>query len=290
MARHFVKAVFKTPAAMADEAAGFLVARGALGCAVKEPVKAISRRKVVSLQAYFDHLAPSQLAAIGRAMASAGMLGRDGRQPRTERIIDPGWSTLWMKRFKPLRLGRRFMVVPPWSRERDPKRLTVIIRPARAFGTGHHPTTSGVLRALERLCAARQFRSAMDVGTGSGVLAIAMKLIGVGEVLAIDTDADALSNARENAALNGLEAKLRFSSAALGRFHRRFELVTANILASTLIEIAPELTRLVSRDGRLILAGILAPEADRVLSRYRPALRCLASTRNHGWVTLVLGR
>ncbi len=290
----FVKAVFRTPAAMADEAAGLLVARGALGCAVAQSFRPGAKPpKVVSLEAFFTRLNQSQLAGLTRQLRSAGMLAGDARGPRANTIADPGWSALWMSRFKPIRIGRRILIVPPWRIEHDSgrsNRIVLIIKPARAFGTGHHPTTAGVLRVLEKLCTARRFLSALDVGTGSGILAIAMKLLGVQNLSAIDIDPDALENARENAKLNHLEAGLEFSSIALNTIRRRYDLIVANILASTLIEMAPVLTRLLARDGRLILAGILAREAGEVLRRYRPALRCVSISRDHGWATMVLAR
>ena len=164
------------------------------------------------------------------------------------------------------------------------------MKPARAFGTGHHATTAGVLRALEQLFAERPFRRALDVGTGSGILAIAMKLLGAQTVSAIDNDPEALENAHENAQLNQLEHELEFSSAALNAMRRRYDLIVANILAPTLIEMAPTLTRLLARDGRLILSGILAREAGEVLRSYRPALRCVSIGRNRGWATMVMRR
>jgi ribosomal protein L11 methyltransferase len=287
----FVKAVFQTPLAMADEAAGFLVARGALGCAIAKPFKPGAKPpRVVPLEAFFARVTRSELDAIGDAMRAAGMLAADGRRPHPQAIVDPGWATMWMKRFKPLRIGRRWLIVPPWSAERDPSRLNLVIKPGRAFGTGHHATTAGALRALEQFAAEHRFRSGLDVGTGSGILAIAMKVLGVDDVLGIDLDADALDNARENARLNHLERTLRLTSIPLARVNRHFDLITANILAATLIEMAPKLTRMLARDGRLILGGILAGEADRVLGHYRSALRCVANSRYRGWATLVLAR
>ena len=117
--------------------------------------------------------------------------------------------------------------------ELDAKRI--VIDPGQAFGTGHHPTTYGALGTIEKLCAQRRFEQALDVGTGSGVLAIAMRLLGAGHVTGIDVDALALVNARENAALNSMRGKIRFATTSLARLRRRFDLITANILSSTLI-------------------------------------------------------
>jgi ribosomal protein L11 methyltransferase len=292
-ARSYVKVVFHTSAAMADEAAGILVAHGALGCAVSPARSAGARAKnVVAMEAYFKRITRAHLGRITAAMASTGMLNSVAGEPRARRIVDPGWATLWMKRFRPMPIGCRFLIVPPWqktTRNRD-GRLTIVIKPAQAFGTGHHPTTYGVLHVLEELCAARRFKSALDVGTGSGILALAMKLLGVKDASGIDTDGMALENARENAARNGLAGRVDFSSAPLGVFRRRFELITANILSSTLIQMAPKLKRLLAPNGRLILGGVLATEADEVSRHYCPALRCVDSRTDRTWVTMVFGR
>lgn len=293
--RSYVRVAFRTPAAMADDAAGLLVAHGALGCAVGGDHRVASRRSTVGLEAYFERLSPARLRAIRRAMAAAGMLARAERAPRCQRIADPGWATAWKKRFAPLRIGRRLLIVPPWSaHEVAPAnaagRLRMVLNPGQAFGTGHHPTTYGALRALEELCADRRFENALDVGTGSGVLAIAMRLFGVPRVKAIDTDATALDNARENAALNSVGRRISFSTAPVERLRRRFDLIAANILSATLAAMAAALKRLLARDGRLVLGGILNREAPALLRSFRPELRLIATRRDRGWTTLVLAR
>jgi ribosomal protein L11 methyltransferase len=287
----YTKVAFHTPAAMADEAAGLLIAGGALGCAVAEMARPGRRpRAVVTLEAYFDSIAPARLARIKRAMADAGMLHATVRDGVARRVVDPGWATLWKKRFGPFRVGRRMLIVPPWNRAREKGRVTIVISPARAFGTGHHPTTAGALRAIEDLATAR-VRHALDVGTGSGILALAMNLLGTGRVLAIDIDPDAVENARENAVLSGIgAAQIRFSSTPLKSIRGRFDLVTANILSSSLTEMAPRLANLTRPGGRLVLGGILAGEAGEVLEHYRPRFRCLHRRVNRGWATLVFAR
>jgi len=289
-ARNYVRVAFETPAAMVDDAAGMLVAEGAMGCAVAGDHRSAHRHATLELQAYFERLSRSRLAAIRSAMAAAGMLALPGRTPHRQLIADPGWATAWMDRFEPLPVGRRLLIVPPWNSDVATRRLKLVINPGQAFGTGHHPTTYGALATVEKLCATERFEHALDVGTGSGVLAIAMRLMGVGQVSAIDIDALALENARENAALNSLGGKIRFATTPLVRFRRRFDLITANILSSTLIGMASALTRLLARRGRLVLGGILNREAAAVLNSYGPRLRCLGVRRDRGWSTLVLAR
>jgi ribosomal protein L11 methyltransferase len=181
-------------------------------------------------------------------------------------------------------------MTPPWRRQRDPDRMRLVIRPGQAFGTGHHPSTSGTLIALEELCSKRQVAHALDVGTGSGILAIAMVKLGVAKVTAIDTDTTALGNAKENARLNRVTARIRFSTNPLDEIHERFGLISANILSSTLIRMAPDLKARLHRHGHLVLAGILRREAESVADAYLPELASVG-VRNYGaWTTLIFQR
>jgi ribosomal protein L11 methyltransferase len=276
---------------MADEAAGLLVASGALGCAVVEMTRPGTRPlKNVTLEAYFDRISQREIESIRRAMAEAGMLVTNGAVLGVRRITDPGWATLWQRRFRPFRVGSRFLIVPPWRMHREPSRVSIVIQPGQAFGTGHHPTTAGSLRAIEDAIVDVRPRTALDVGTGSGILAIAMAALRVHDVVAIDVDPIALENAKDNAALNRVAERIRFSAVPLASIRHRFDLIAANILADTLIELAPRLRRMLSPEGRLVLSGILAREVHNVLSCYAPPLKLAARSVNRGWATLVLAR
>ncbi|MGC1676869.1 MAG: 50S ribosomal protein L11 methyltransferase [Candidatus Binataceae bacterium] len=292
IARSYIKATFRTPAAMADEAAGFLVANGALGCAVAEMARPNQRpRAVVTLEAFFTRLATRELARLRLAMRQAGMLAAGERSTAPRRIIDPGWATMWQHRFRPFRIGRTFLIVPPWKHKSEPRRMSIVIKPARAFGTGHHPSTAGALRAIEEIVAARgAIRSALDVGTGSGLLAIALRMHGAARVVAIDIDADALENARDNADLNGAGRAIRFSAIPLHSVRGRFDLVIANILAGVLIQMAPDLVRRLAPRGDLVLGGILASESRGVIGAYRKLVRPVSEMRSRGWATLRFAR
>jgi ribosomal protein L11 methyltransferase len=296
--RSYTRAVFRTHAHLADEAAGILVAGGAIGCAIAGMKLPRAReQETVALEAYFDRISANDLARLKLMMRQAGMLAAaDGAfDGAARRIVDPGWATLWMKRFGPFRVGRRILIVPPWKREHEPGRTTIVIQPARAFGTGHHPTTAGALRAVESIVSAHSPRSILDAGTGSGVLAIAAAMLArrdglERDIIAVDVDPTALENARANARLNGVEKSIRFSSVPLASIRRHFDLIVANILSHTLIELAPHLKRIVAPGGRLILGGFLADEADDVLSHYRSPLRCLSRKTHRGWTTIVMAR
>jgi len=283
--------VYETPAATADDAAGIIVAHGALGCEVRKiatPRLLPRKKKLVRLHAYFERPSSATLRRIDTDLRAAGMLAIDA-SPAVEQLEDPGWATMWQARFEPLPIGRRLLIVPPWRRGAARDRLSVVIRPGRAFGTGHHPSTFATLNLVEEWCGRRRVGRALDVGTGSGILAIAMRKLGVAQVVAIDVDAAALENARDNAELNG-ELGIRFSAAPLGSIRGRFDLITANILSSVLIEMAPLLKARLRPGGALILAGILKREAARVAAAYRPELRCVCTRIDKAWAALMLER
>jgi ribosomal protein L11 methyltransferase len=287
----YLKATFETPAGLADEAAAILVANGALGCAVERGGRAGPRsRRPVKLEAYFTKLRPEKLRAIRRTMRAAGMLTTSDVDGALQSITDPGWATMWQSRFEPLPIGERFLIVPPWNRAIEAGRIAITVLPGQAFGTGHHPTTSGALLAIDELVARGDILRGIDVGTGSGILAIAMAMLGVPKVIGIDNDDLALDNARENAELNEVKTRIAFSTTPVARVRGKFDLVVANILSETLIAMAPEPKRLVAKNGHLVLGGILAREAQSVAARYLPELQLTNSTTSRGWITMVFAR
>jgi ribosomal protein L11 methyltransferase len=285
--KSYTSVEFQVPVDLADDAAAVLVEGGALGCAVRDGTSSRHQLGIVVLQAFFEQLSARALARLEKTLTSLGMLARTTPPARIQTLVDPGWAILWQNQFKPLRIGRRFLVVPPWSDVSAPSRIRIIIQPGQAFGTGHHPTTGGVLRALELECARRPITSALDVGTGSGILAIAMKLLGVSEVIGIDIAPEAIAQAQHNAGLNRL-SKIRFSSARLSAFRRRFDLIVANISFKELSAAAPAFKRLLAKGGTLILSGILTRETSSLLEQYRTGFRLLRHTSERGWTTLIL--
>jgi len=290
MVATYAKATFRVPAAAADEVAGFLVSKGALGCAVAEMEKPGQRpRRTLTLEAYFPTTEGSRISGLYPAMRKGGMLAGRPRATKPKRITDPGWATKWQERFKPLRVGGKFLIVPPWDRKCIAGRISITIVPGFGFGTGHHPSTAGALRAIEKIFAEKpKIDNALDVGTGSGVLAFAMASVGA-SVMAIDIDQQALENARENAKLNPTPARIRFSATPLARVSGHFDLIVANILSTVLTEIAPALIRRLRRNGRLVLSGIMASEVRNVLPTYRK-LRVVAISRCRGWATIMMAK
>lgn len=206
------------------------------------------------------------------------------------------WVRSSLEGLKPVRAGR-FCIHGSHDRERVPANaIGIEIEAALAFGTGHHGTTLGCLRAIDRLGAQRRPRRVLDVGTGTGVLAIAAALRHRLPVLASDIDAVSVEAARGNAALNRARAFVRVIHAAGlkdGRFRRAapFDLVLANILPRPLVGLSTDLCALVAHGGTVVLSGIIPPHANLVLSAYRArGLRLVRREIIEGWVTLTMVR
>lgn len=212
-----------------------------------------------------------------------------------EIIPDIDWIAKSLEGLKPVRAGR-FLV--HGSHDRDKVRsgdIAIEIDAGQAFGTGHHGTTAGCLETIERVLNAENPRNALDLGTGSGVLAIAVrKLRPMVPVLATDIDPVAVRVARENVRRNGiangiaLETAPGFHSPAFDRYGP-FDLIIANILARPLIKMAPQLVNHLSPGGSVILSGILAEQRWKVISAYSGAgLAHVRTIWRNGWVTIHL--
>lgn len=185
---------------------------------------------------------------------------------RMEEVADQDWSEAWKARIRSVEVGRLW-VGPPWDVERAPAAKTkVVIEPKMAFGTGDHPTTMLCLEALDLFLRDNPDAAVLDVGTGSGVLAIAARKLGAGRVVGVDNDPTSVKLARENAKLN-LAGALELSGKKLDEVSGKFELVLANILANTLVELAPLIAPKVA--GRLSLSGVLQHQRGEVEAAYR---------------------
>ena len=206
---------------------------------------------------------------------------------RWRMIAEKNWHDSWRHHFKPQRIGRRLVVTPPWILPPKTRRHVVFIEPAMAFGTGTHETTRCCLELIDELCAEAAPAKALDVGTGSGILAIGMARLGVCEVLALDNDPVALEAARENLRLNGVDGAVALSGMGIGRVRRRFPLVVANIILETLLEMAGPLSRRVAARGSLILSGLLHDHVPAILQRFQ-GFRLEQHKQRKEWSTLLL--
>jgi ribosomal protein L11 methyltransferase len=205
-------------------------------------------------------------------------------------IEEKDWSGSWRKFFKPLRVASKFVVAPPWSSGlRMEKRIVIRINPGMAFGTGTHATTQLCLQALERRVT-RKKTSVLDVGTGSGILAIAAWKLGASEVAAIDVDGAALENARENLVLNDVQDYVRTRKGRIGTVRGSFDVVVANIDTRNLKKMVGPLTNHLNGGGFLILSGILGEELRRIRELYWKTgrFRWVKAFRQDEWGSLTL--
>jgi ribosomal protein L11 methyltransferase len=207
-------------------------------------------------------------------------------------VPDEDWARRSQANLKAVRAGR-IVVAPPWdvptedSRTPGAERRTpdtlIVIEPSTGFGTGHHATTRLCLELLQELDVIG--RRVIDVGTGSGVLAIAAAKLGAASVLALDNDSDALRSARENVARNGVDVDVREGD--LARLDApAADIVLANLTSAVLRRLAGSLTRLAAPDGAVILSGFAPDESPGILSDY--ALAPVKQTREGEWAAILL--
>ncbi|WP_421722863.1 50S ribosomal protein L11 methyltransferase [Bauldia sp.] len=244
---------------------------------------------------YFEHKPD---AAERNALASlAAQAAGDGKPTiRISSLDDADWVAKSLEGLRPIRVGR---FVVHGAHDRDAIRINDIgieIEAGQAFGTGHHGTTAGCLAAIDQLAKRQRIGNALDVGTGSGVLAIAMAKTLRVPVLASDIDSTAVQVAAANARLNAV-APLVLTVQAAGADRAAFatphgfDLIVANILAGPLITLAPSLRRRLAPGATLILSGILVRQANRVAAAYRAmGLRFVRADTIEGWTTLTFRR
>jgi ribosomal protein L11 methyltransferase len=198
------------------------------------------------------------------------------------------WAAVARSHHRPVAIGRRLLVAPPWDVPDASGREVLVIEPGMAFGTGQHATTRGCLEAIEAAVAAGGVTSALDVGTGSGILALALARLGVPGVVAIDDDPQVLPVARENLARNGA-ARVEVFHGTAASLDGLFDVVVANLLADILVREADALRARTAGGGRLVVSGVLESQADAVVAAY-PGWRVADDYRDEGWCTLVLRR
>jgi ribosomal protein L11 methyltransferase len=228
-------------------------------------------------------------------------------EPDVRELAEEDWTEAWKRQYHMLRFGQRTVIVPAWEAyEPAPGEVVIHLEPGMAFGTGLHPTTRLCLEALERHLLPDC--TVLDVGTGSGILAIAAAKLGARAVLALDADPVAVSVARENAATNGVGERVtvwhgslpgsgelpgHYASMEAPRLVRAglFDLVLINILAPVIIGMAPALAARLGPGGRIIAAGLIESQEEDVVGVLRgQELVIVERAQEKDWVLLVLQR
>jgi ribosomal protein L11 methyltransferase len=213
--------------------------------------------------------------------------------PSFRLVEDKDWAEAWKQHYHPLRIGRHLLVCPAWEAiEPDPEDILIKLDPGMAFGTGLHPTTRMCLEVVEERV--RSGMAVLDIGTGSGILAIAAALLGADSILALDIDDVAVQAAHHNCALNHVADAIIVRRGSLAELdsRRQWDLIFANILAPVLLEmLAGGMTTNLAPGGSIVLSGIIEDQAGEVREALdAQGLIVLEMRQIRDWVALVAGR
>ncbi|MBI3607777.1 MAG: 50S ribosomal protein L11 methyltransferase [Nitrospirae bacterium] len=270
----------------AETVGAALVEHGSVGTWEQEPGV---------LTAYFPGTSsPEELQ--GSVELLIGSLGYDGSAIVGSSLTPvEDWARAWKASFGPLQVSLRLVIVPSWvPYDPSPDQRIVILDPGMAFGTGHHATTRRCLQALDERLGLRPGARMLDVGTGSGILAIAAARLGAECVVAWDVDPEASAVAEANVARNGVDRVVAVVDEQTVRASGPYDVVVANLTAEALVEVLPLIASLLARGGECILSGILVDSTPTGPSRealvrdaLRESLRVGERWEDGGWVTLL---
>tara|TARA_B100000035_G_C20913200_1_gene514938 strand:+ start:36 stop:935 length:900 start_codon:yes stop_codon:yes gene_type:complete len=203
-------------------------------------------------------------------------------------VADREWTRVWEDQFHPLQMGERLWICPSWTPPPDPDAVNILLDPGLAFGTGTHPTTAMCLRALD--ADLPPGKRVVDYGCGSGILGIAAVRLGAAAVLGVDNDPQAITASRDNARRNEVPDTtfpvVLSQDNLVATWQASANWVVANILAGPLVTLAPVLTSLMVPGGRLLLAGLLADQAEAVIEAYAPKVALSIADQQEEWVLL----
>jgi ribosomal protein L11 methyltransferase len=266
--------IFRLPASSYQNVETKL-ARAAIFFPKKPDLKSTTRSKI--------------LARLGRLQECGLDVGRPQIRLRKLRAVD--WAEAWKRHFKPIEIGSKLLVKPGWSR-RLPKKdqAVIILDPGLSFGTGQHPTTAFCLAQTVRFRPRRNeaAKSFLDIGCGSGILAISAARLGYSPIDAFDFDRVAVRVARENAKRNQVSGKVRITRGSVenlpSQATRKYSVVCANLISNLLIAQRRRIVQQVAKDGVLVVAGILAAEFDQVREAFEALGMSLgASLKQKEW-------
>ncbi len=294
MKKHWVEITFVIPYAWAEILPGFLEELGFSGLWMDEerdrPEKSVIRAYMAQ-----EHWDPALEQRIKGHLANlSDIFSRPGEQGdvRVRVIEEEDWASKWLPFFEPLKIGSVWIRPTQKSIVLAEDEQEIILDPGQAFGTGHHATTQMCMEATVRLGADLE-RDApiLDLGTGSGILAMLAARIGFTSILALDVDPVALETARKNLVVNGLEEVIQLDTVSLDCVEASFRLVLANLSASILKVLGKEITSHVEPRGWVAVSGILCAEAGHV-ERFLSAtgLTCTDRREQDEWACLVFRR
>ncbi len=271
---------------------GFTLVDEGLGAAVDPAAPATVRAYLPARDAGAARLAAAEAEQALGHLQAFGL--REIGELRTQLVHEADWATAWKRHVGVLRIGRRIVIRPTWRRHRRrPGDVVIAMDPGMAFGTGLHPTTRLCLAGIERWADEGLVGAArlLDVGCGSGVLAIAAGLLGAGALVAVDTDPIAIEATLANARRNHVARRLRAWRGSVPSGAGPFDLVAANLIASVLVALAPALVAELRPAGRLLASGIFLDREADVRAAFEGAGLCVLRREAEGdWVALEAGR
>jgi len=208
------------------------------------------------------------------------------RAARLEHVVGDAWRDAYKQYFKVTPLGARLVIRPSWEPYAPaPHEVVVTVDPGRAFGTGTHESTRLLMQALDRRVQGGE--QVLDVGCGTGILAICALALGAARADCIDVDPDAVAVTRENAEENGVSERVAASTTPVEEVTSQYEIVLANIQASVLVPLADAIAARVAPGGLLLLSGILIGQEDEVRAAY-PGFTLEESPKEGEWIALIL--
>ncbi len=243
-----------------------------------------------TLRAYFEHTINidrigDELNMFRDVLSSSGL---DPSFTFTHTLLPAqDWNEVWKKSIVPINAGDAITIIPPWGKVEE-GRITIMIDSGMAFGTGHHETTRTCLAHIEKISGRYAGKRLLDIGTGTGILAIGAAKMGFSSIVAVDTDPLAVAAARANITLNGL-SNIEVKEGGISVVEGTFDVIIANLISGTLIDIAPDIASHLTAGGMVILSGMIAGEEDRVAHAFRKAgLALKDKSFDDKWVTLII--
>ncbi|OGQ34345.1 MAG: ribosomal protein L11 methyltransferase [Deltaproteobacteria bacterium RIFCSPHIGHO2_12_FULL_43_9] len=302
------KLSINVPSIISEELGALLIGFGACGIEEKflvydelqplgqslkcEEFLKLKRSQNVTLDAYFKTLDRGKIKKIVESikLVQTFTIGKNDLQAHIEEIADKDWNKEWKKGFRPIKIGMNLIISPSWDRRRYGSDETVIyIDPGQAFGTGHHFTTAFCLEYLEHIIKKNKINTLLDVGTGSGILAIAAAKLEVCSITAIDIDKKALAVARQNSIINNVSNKIVFSNEPLEKITAKFDLIIANILLQTILEYAPFFKKLLNPKGQCVISGILKNQRKDTIEGFvnRNFFKLISEEEDGEWISFL---
>ncbi len=218
----------------------------------------------------------------------------------TDSILEEDWGCTWKRFFKTLRITPRLVIKPSWESYEPSlnaaveEEVVIEMDPGLSFGTGHHDSTRMIMITIDDLFAKKNSlpKAVLDIGTGTGILAMSSALLGASRVLAIDNDPDALAAAKKNIINNDLEGIVTISEKDISTIQAQFDLITANIVYDVLRDLAPKLACMLNQGGKLVVSGLLKGDQERsIIAIYEKwGLILIESKYSEEWVAMVFSK